>query len=554
MFFSLAFVVGIIVFLKPALLWFSPGSSIEETKRFWVEVVAPEVIANENGVQSRVLRTGDELQEGVTIEVKGGGFANLYFSDGSVARLDSDTRVVVQSASFVKDKNQIVVRLELVAGRVWSRVISFVTPESLWEVKTSHAVAAVRGTAFGVEYIPNREKGVTRVIGAENVVAISLLDPLTKKVFKDDVGKITPNTYVEITGDVVEQVKTDVTRATELVVVREVPVAILNESWIQRSLDEDALLEKKLEEIKPEARRFPEFIEEKTNVDVEEIKTVSPSSIQESPKIQRGEGVIEVLPKDDVVARARNEKRQKDVESILSAVKQNIIDNKGVFCPDGLVDVIPRIPTEIGGNDDGDEYDMARCLVPTYLSSLPFDPDPADTDLHWVNASNYLTGYDIMREGATIGVVAPGAELGEKIGKFEFMESMLSEGAVSARNVKRKKDVAIILDAIQKNSIDGGGVFGGVGAKSCVGVKLPTEIYNIAQAPFGIFPNFDLSCLVPFYIPFQIPTDPAVEHNHFWHSKNDYFTGYQFFVDKGGDVVVFSPLAEGGEKIEVRGK
>ena len=55
-------------------------------------------------------------------------------------------------------------RINLV-GQAWSKIISLATPDSVWEVRTSTAVATVRGTAFGMGTDGNP------VIGSENKVA-----------------------------------------------------------------------------------------------------------------------------------------------------------------------------------------------------------------------------------------------------------------------------------------------------------------------------------------------------------------------------------------------
>lgn len=388
--------VGGVVFLFWGSLssWLYPENfRYEKDRTFWVEVITPEVVASRVGSPTpRILRTGDEVREGATIEVKKGGAANLYFPDGSVARLDSETRVVVHSALFKKDKNVLTVSLELVVGRVWSKVVSLITPESLWEVRTSNAVAVVRGTAFGVEYTQNMKKGVTRVIGGKNSVTLGVLDPKTKKLVKADVGVITPNTYTEITDDIVEEIKEHEIRAPQLIIIRKVPTEILNQPWIKNSVEQDRVLDKKSEKLRSTEK----------------------------------EVVTEIPP-------------------------------------------APYVPKEIA----------------------------LDTS--------------------------------------------------EQRNKKRRTDVNIIWDAINRNSIDGSGVFGGVGAKSCIGLRLPTEMNNIAKADFGQMPNFDLSCLIPKYLD-RMPLDP--DSGHRWNSADDYFTGYQVFFDQSvNEAVVFSARAEQGERI-----
>jgi type IV pilus assembly protein PilA len=90
-------------------------------------------------------------------------------------------------------------------------------------------------------------------------------------------------------------------------------------------------------------------------------------------------GIIAILASIVVVAinpsrqfaQSRNTQRESNVSTILNAIGQNTVDNKGVFiCPSGTV---TATQTNIGtgsGNID------LSCLVPTYIpSTIPFDPD-----------------------------------------------------------------------------------------------------------------------------------------------------------------------------------
>jgi len=64
---------------------------------------------------------------------------------------------------------------------------------------------------------------------------------------------------------------------------------------------------------------------------------------------------------------------------------------------------------------DAGGYDIAPCLVSTYLPSMPFDPSA--TGAIWTSTSTYNTGYDVLQTGGTTGrvTVAATAELGASI-------------------------------------------------------------------------------------------------------------------------------------------
>ena len=112
-------------------------------------------------------------------------------------------------------------------------------------------------------------------------------------------------------------------------------------------------------------------------------------------------------------ARARNSQRSYHVNAIVTAVRQNIADSTlGTFtCASG------EVPTSTKQMAVGSStyYNIAPCLVSTYLNNLPFDPSAAGA--HWTSASDYNTGYNILRNASTgeITVSAPFAELGKTV-------------------------------------------------------------------------------------------------------------------------------------------
>jgi prepilin-type N-terminal cleavage/methylation domain-containing protein len=67
---------------------------------------------------------------------------------------------------------------------------------------------------------------------------------------------------------------------------------------------------------------------------------------------------------------ARDTQRLSNVNSILNAVGQNISENKGVFTCNDVPYQIPATSTEISSAG----ANIAPCIVPKYLSSLPYDP------------------------------------------------------------------------------------------------------------------------------------------------------------------------------------
>ena len=111
------------------------------------------------------------------------------------------------------------------------------------------------------------------------------------------------------------------------------------------------------------------------------------------------------------LGKSRNTQRKADIGIILNAVAENTVDNLGTFsCSSGAIPTSTKRMASSTGN-----YNIAPCLVTTYLESLPFDP--ATTSVRWKSVTDYDTGYSILKNATTgrITVSAPAAELGETI-------------------------------------------------------------------------------------------------------------------------------------------
>ncbi len=121
-------------------------------------------------------------------------------------------------------------------------------------------------------------------------------------------------------------------------------------------------------------------------------------------------GIIIALNPGRQFAQARNTQRYTDLNSILKAVLQNIADNQGKFnCAAG------PIPTTspVNMSSNAGDYNIAPCLVPTYMPKMPVDPSTGS----WTSTSTYNTRYQIQQDPTTgrIMLFAPDAELGQTI-------------------------------------------------------------------------------------------------------------------------------------------
>lgn len=111
------------------------------------------------------------------------------------------------------------------------------------------------------------------------------------------------------------------------------------------------------------------------------------------------------------VAGARNQQRTLHLQAIMNSVRQNIAESgtNAFTCVSGPIPTTATLMSSAGG------YDIAPCLIPTYITALPFDPSTAGA--RYVSNADYATGYAIRRDATTGQVIltAPGAEKGVTI-------------------------------------------------------------------------------------------------------------------------------------------
>ena len=70
---------------------------------------------------------------------------------------------------------------------------------------------------------------------------------------------------------------------------------------------------------------------------------------------------------------SRDTQRTSNVNTILNAIGQNIADNKGIFTCNGSAYTIASAATVV--KKGASDADLRPCLVPTYISELPVDPN-----------------------------------------------------------------------------------------------------------------------------------------------------------------------------------
>ncbi len=97
---------------------------------------------------------------------------------------------------------------------------------------------------------------------------------------------------------------------------------------------------------------------------------------------------------------ARDSQRTSNVNSILNAIHQNMAEHRGIFVCNGAVKDIPVVPTMVKNSATIANYsgDIAACIVPDYMSALPFDP--AISGAHFASTTDYDTKYEIFQDAS----------------------------------------------------------------------------------------------------------------------------------------------------------
>ena len=104
-------------------------------------------------------------------------------------------------------------------------------------------------------------------------------------------------------------------------------------------------------------------------------------------------------------AQANNTARRSDVNVMLNAVNQYMVDNKGTL-PPGISGITPGVPinvSEIDAAGNTGETGTAFCnaIVPTYIAAMPADPQGGT--YQFTSCANYNTGYRVSVSTASAG-------------------------------------------------------------------------------------------------------------------------------------------------------
>lgn len=94
---------------------------------------------------------------------------------------------------------------------------------------------------------------------------------------------------------------------------------------------------------------------------------------------------------------ARDSQRTSNVNTLLNAVHQNMAEHRGVFVCAGDARDLSTVPTIVKSSTiPNDPADIASCIVPDYISAIPFDPSIVGA--YFTSVTDYNTGYELFRD------------------------------------------------------------------------------------------------------------------------------------------------------------
>ncbi len=135
----------------------------------------------------------EKVKPGTTVKTGSSGRALVDSSSAHKTLLDYNSELVIKDDSQKEKKTKI----SLVSGAVWARLEKVFDSGEYYEVKTSNAVATVRGTSFGVWY----SNHTTTIVVTEGSIFVSAIDEATTEVISGSEVVVTAGNKAIITKD-----------------------------------------------------------------------------------------------------------------------------------------------------------------------------------------------------------------------------------------------------------------------------------------------------------------------------------------------------------------
>ncbi len=120
--------------------------------------------------KGRLLKQGDVLKKDQEVKVAKKSRMEVRFPDGTIMRLAEKSHLKLNQLSYNKQTEGKNVKVDLSIGKLWAKVKKLTTPDSSVEVRTSNAVAGVRGTVYRVN-VEDDKSAVVKVYDGSVYVA-----------------------------------------------------------------------------------------------------------------------------------------------------------------------------------------------------------------------------------------------------------------------------------------------------------------------------------------------------------------------------------------------
>lgn len=111
---------------------------------------------------------------------------------------------------------------------------------------------------------------------------------------------------------------------------------------------------------------------------------------------------------------ARDSQRVSNVTAILNAIGQNIAEHRGLFYCGTSTQALPSTTTLMTNDETiSPRLNIVSCLVPNYISSLPFDPSRIGAG--YIENGLYNTGYSLYQDPTGRVTISANGEITEQI-------------------------------------------------------------------------------------------------------------------------------------------
>jgi hypothetical protein len=127
-------------------------------------------VYSKEATQGHGIKKGDRIKEDQEVRVAEKSRIEMRFPDGTVMRLSEKSRLKMSELTFNKQTESKNVKVDLEGGKLWANVKKLTTPDSSVAVRTSNAVAGVRGTVYQVN-VDEDKSALVKVYDGEVYVA-----------------------------------------------------------------------------------------------------------------------------------------------------------------------------------------------------------------------------------------------------------------------------------------------------------------------------------------------------------------------------------------------